>query len=74
MLATKGSVDNLRMLADGEATCAFVADDAAAEAAAGASPFTAPVRVSAVASVYDDYLSSSSTSSTCTFRTLATRT
>jgi hypothetical protein len=54
--ATTGSVDNLRMVADGRATFAFTAGDAAAEAFQGGDLFRRPVPIRAVARVYDDYI------------------
>ncbi len=56
VLPTTGSVENLRLLAARAADVAFVAVDAAAEAFNGGAPFGEPVRVAAIARVYDDYL------------------
>jgi TRAP transporter TAXI family solute receptor len=53
---TTGSIANLLMLDEGAATCAFTAGDAAAEAVQGSAPFHHPLRVAALARVYDDYL------------------
>jgi TRAP transporter TAXI family solute receptor len=56
VLATSGSMENLRKVGDGEATLAFTAADAAAVASAGATPFARPVPIAALARVYDDYM------------------
>ncbi len=56
VLATTGSVENLRLLGAGAADVAFVAVDAAAQALTGGQPFEQPVPVAAIARVYDDYL------------------
>lgn len=56
VLATSGSVDNLRMVADGRATCAFTAADAAAAAYTGTTPFETRQPIAAVARIYDDYI------------------
>jgi uncharacterized protein len=56
VVATSGSMENLRRLADGRATFAFTAADAAAEAALGGPPFDRKLPVTALARVYDDYL------------------
>ena len=56
VVATSGSTENLRRLADGRATFAFTAADAAAEAALGGPPFDRRLPISALARVYDDYL------------------
>jgi TRAP transporter TAXI family solute receptor len=53
---TTGSVENLQLLAQGQATFAFVAADAALDAFGGQSPFGTAVPVSAVARLYDDYI------------------
>src|SRR4051794_13196013 len=54
--ATSGSMENLRRLAAGDATLAFTAADAAAEAALGGPPFGRRLPVTALARVYDDYI------------------
>jgi TRAP transporter TAXI family solute receptor len=56
VLETAGSVENLENLAEGTAQVAFSAADAAADAAAGREPFTAPLPVQALARVYDDFV------------------
>ena len=56
VMATTGSVENLRLLAAQQADVAFVAADAAAQALAGRPPFPAPMAVAAIARAYDDYL------------------
>ena len=59
VLATSGSMENLRLVADGRATLAFTAADAAAEAALGGPPFGRRLPIAALARVYDDYITSS---------------
>jgi TRAP transporter TAXI family solute receptor len=56
VVATSGSMENLRRLADGRATVAFTAADAAAEATLGGPPFDRRLPIAALARVYDDYL------------------
>ena len=56
VLATSGSMENLRLVADGRATLAFTAADAAAEAALGGPPFGHRLPIAALARVYDDYM------------------
>ncbi|GAA5201556.1 TAXI family TRAP transporter solute-binding subunit [Rugosimonospora acidiphila] len=56
LLPTLGSVDNLELLGRGEATFAFTAADAAADAYDGIGSFHQPVPLRAVARVYDDYI------------------
>lgn len=56
VVATAGSVDNLRRVADGRATFAFTAHDVAADGVNGAAPFGRRLPLAAVARVYDDYL------------------
>jgi hypothetical protein len=53
---SSGSVDNLRRLARGEADIAVASADVAAVALTGEDPFTAPVDVTALARVYEDYV------------------
>jgi TRAP transporter TAXI family solute receptor len=55
-LPTLGSVENLELLQRGEATFAFTAADAAADAYAGVGSFREQVPLRAVARVYDDYI------------------
>ncbi|GAA1979076.1 TAXI family TRAP transporter solute-binding subunit [Isoptericola halotolerans] len=55
VLATGGSVDNLQLLAAGEADVAFSAADAVADAVDGEGDFDVPVEVHALARVYDDF-------------------
>jgi hypothetical protein len=56
VLPTTGSIENLRLLADGQVTMAFVAGDAATLAYEGRPPFPTPVPIRALARVYDDYV------------------
>jgi TRAP transporter TAXI family solute receptor len=56
VVATSGSMENLQRLAAGDATLAFSAADAAAEATLGGPPFAHRVRIAALARLYDDYL------------------
>jgi uncharacterized protein len=56
VVPTEGSVENLQLVADGDATLAFTADDAAAGAVTGASPFRDTLPIAAVSRVYDDYM------------------
>jgi uncharacterized protein len=53
---TDGSVENLRLVADGTAALAFTAADAAADAVTGQPPFEQPLPIQAVARVYDDFV------------------
>jgi TRAP transporter TAXI family solute receptor len=54
---TAGSVQNLRMIADGQADLAFTLADSAAAAIRGDPPFTAaPLPLAAVARLYDNYM------------------
>ena len=53
---TSGSVNNLRMIAEGEADFAIVAADAVGDANAGRAPFDQPVDIRAIARLYDDYI------------------
>src|SRR5699024_9680013 len=55
-LETGGSVENLHMVAQGEAVFGFTAADAAADAVAGNAPFHEALDVQAVARVYDDFV------------------
>jgi len=55
-LVTAGSVENLRLLAQGRATFAFTTMDVAVAAYAGRTPFPGEVPIRAVARLYDDYL------------------
>jgi TRAP transporter TAXI family solute receptor len=56
VLATTGSIQNLRMLDDGSATFALATSDTVVLAMRGEPPFAAPVPVAAVARIYDDYV------------------
>nr|WP_245602557.1 TAXI family TRAP transporter solute-binding subunit [Solirubrobacter soli] len=56
VVATSGSMENLQRLGDGDATFAFTAADAAAEAVSGGPPFGRRVPIAALARLYDDYL------------------
>jgi TRAP transporter TAXI family solute receptor len=56
VLASGGSVENLRNLADGRADLAFSAADAAADAAEGRGSFDEGLPVRALARVYDDFV------------------
>lgn len=53
---TDGSVDNLQRLDARRAEVAFTLADTAALAIAGRAPFTRPVKIVALARLYDDYL------------------
>lgn len=55
VLATGGSVENLELLAAGEAQVAFSAADAVADAVQGAGTFDEPVDLRALGRVYDDF-------------------
>jgi TRAP transporter TAXI family solute receptor len=55
-LATAGSVENLRLLAEERSTFAFTTMDVAVAAYYGQAPFRRSVPVRAVARLYDDYL------------------
>ena len=54
--ATDGSVENLKMIEAGTATFGFTTADAAVDGHLGAPPFSGPVRIRAVARLYDNYL------------------
>lgn len=54
--SSTGSIQNLQRLAEGSASCAVTASDAASVALAGDPPFKTPVPMRAVARVYDDYV------------------
>jgi TRAP transporter TAXI family solute receptor len=56
VVATTGSMENLQRLAGGDATLAFSAADAAAEASLGGPPFARRLPIAALARLYDDYL------------------
>jgi TRAP transporter TAXI family solute receptor len=56
LLSTLGSIQNIQLLRDGQATFAISASDAAADGYAGRAPFGGPVPVRAVARLYDDYI------------------
>lgn len=53
---TRGSLDNLRHVAEGRADVGFATADAAAIALAGNAPFERALPIRAVARLYDDYL------------------
>jgi uncharacterized protein len=55
VVSTPGSVENVTRVAAGRNTCALTADDTAAVAVSGTTPFSAPLPIAAVARVYDDY-------------------
>jgi TRAP transporter TAXI family solute receptor len=56
LLDTSGSVHNVGLLAQGQATFAICAADAAMDGYAGRGPFGEPVPLRAVARLYDDYI------------------
>lgn len=57
VLETEGSVANLRDLASGAADIAFVASDVAADAVNGEGSFAGtPLKIQAIARLYDDYV------------------
>lgn len=56
VLETGGSIENLHELASGSSQLAFSAADAAGDAVTGRPPFDVPLRVRAVARVYDDFV------------------
>jgi TRAP transporter TAXI family solute receptor len=56
VLETAASVENLEMLASGNAELGFTTADAAADAYHGTTPFRAPVPVAALGRVYENYL------------------
>ena len=56
VLTTAESVDNLRLVAGGQAEVAFSLADSAAAAVAGRPPFGGPLPVAALARLYDNYL------------------
>lgn len=55
-LATEGSVDNLQRLDERRAEVAFTLADSALPAMTGKAPFARPVKIMALARLYDDYL------------------
>jgi TRAP transporter TAXI family solute receptor len=55
VVATAASVQNLRLVASGEADVGFSLADTAGAAAAGQEPFDAPLPVAAIARLYDNY-------------------
>jgi TRAP transporter TAXI family solute receptor len=55
-LGTEGSVDNLQRLADGRADVAFSSADSVGPALRGKPPFSRPIRLAALARLYDDYV------------------
>jgi uncharacterized protein len=56
LLPTNGSVDNVRSLMDGPADLAFTTVDVAAAAQQGDRPFRVARPITALASIFDDYL------------------
>jgi uncharacterized protein len=56
VLATAASVENLHLVARGEADVAFTLADAAALGVRGAQPFTEPQPLQALARLYDNYV------------------
>jgi hypothetical protein len=56
VVATRGSVDNLRLVAEGRADVGFATVDAAEIAVSGQQPFNAALPIQALARLYDDYL------------------
>jgi uncharacterized protein len=56
VLQTAASVENLSLLRTGQAQLAFSLADTAAEALAGQAPFGAPLKLAALARLYDNYL------------------
>ncbi|MCX4825833.1 TAXI family TRAP transporter solute-binding subunit [Streptomyces sp. NBC_01142] len=56
VLHTGGSVDNLRQIDAGQAEAGFTLADAAADAVGGRTPFSRPLRVVALAALYDNYV------------------
>ncbi|MGW4643602.1 TAXI family TRAP transporter solute-binding subunit [Sphaerisporangium sp. NPDC004334] len=54
--ATAASVENLRLVADGAADVAFASLDSVALALLGLPPFQRPMKISALAQIYDDYV------------------
>lgn len=56
VLHTGGSVDNLRMVAEGRADAGFALADSAADAFAGQAPFRERLPVVALAALYDNYV------------------
>ncbi|AEG45653.1 TAXI family TRAP transporter solute-binding subunit [Isoptericola variabilis] len=56
VLETGGSVENLRMLADGRAQVAFSTADAVGDAVTGSGSFSGPMPLRALARVYDDFI------------------
>lgn len=55
VVTTAGSVQNVELVADGEAQLAFSAADAVGDAVAGNGSFSTPVDLRALARVYDDF-------------------
>lgn len=53
---TRGSVDNLLRVGSGRALLGFAQADAAADAVSGTGSFAIPLRVQAIARVYDEYV------------------
>jgi uncharacterized protein len=55
-LGTEGSVENLQRLGDRRADVAFILADSAGPAIRGKSPFSRPIKIAALARLYDDYV------------------
>jgi hypothetical protein len=56
VIATAGSVDNLRLVAEGRADVGFATVDTAEIAVSGQQPFDTALPIQALARLYDDYL------------------
>jgi hypothetical protein len=56
VIASAGSVDNLRLVAEGRADVGFATVDTAEIAVAGQQPFSTALPIQALARLYDDYL------------------
>lgn len=56
VLETNGSVDNLRLIAAGDAQLGFAQSDAIADALAGTGDFDRPLPIRAAARLYDEYV------------------
>src|SRR6266705_1605596 len=55
-LTTAAAIQNLRLVAAGQADVGFTTVDSAALAIKGTGPFTTPLPIVALAGLYDDYL------------------
>lgn len=56
VLESNGSVDNLRLIGEGEAQLGFAQSDAIADAVAGTGDFDRPLPIRAAARLYDEYV------------------